>query len=281
MRITPRLQRASKPALAIAAVALLAAACGGGSSGAATTQSGAPQQGQGTGAQTPPGAFGEIAEISGASMQVQSQAVGQVEVRYTGTTTFTQTVAASASALTAGMCVNAQGAADSGTTTSSPSNTVTAATVTISTPTASGCMNTNGFGGGQRGGTQGSPRPQPSGATRGPGNAAFGKVTAVNGSSFTVSMTRGPASGSASTALTTRTVLTNGSTTFRKTVAATKSSLQVGRCVAALGTANSTGVVTARSIAVSQPTAAGCSAGMGRGGLSGQGATGAGGGSGA
>ena len=59
------------------------------------------------------------------------------------------------------------------------------------------------------------------------------------------------------------TVTTTASTTYRETQAASKSALKVGLCATAIGPSDSTGAVSAKSIALSTPGANGCTTGFG------------------
>jgi hypothetical protein len=312
----------SAPAAALAVTVL--AGCGGGSDNA--TDAAAPAAnsqtttGTGTGTGTAPsgtagtagtganrtfpGASGEIAEITGKTLQVQSTS-SQTAVTYTDSTKITNTVAATKADLSVGDCVavrdtaqdavaSASGGTDSPTGQPTPSAIVDpnaaaeAASVTISDAVDGAC--TGGFGGfgGQRpAGTNGRPPqgfPQngqaPQGApdgsnrpagTRGFGGGANGKVTKIDGDTVTVETTRPAApsaDGSQSTAsptTTTRTVTLVASTTYTKTVSATASALKVGSCVTAFGTANDTGAISASSIAISSPVDGSCtSTGFGR-----------------
>ncbi|HEX3588261.1 MAG TPA: hypothetical protein VHV74_01425 [Pseudonocardiaceae bacterium] len=255
--------------LAAGALALTVAAC---SSGTPTAAPPSPTQtARGGGANQPQGAFGTAAAVSKTSLEVQSRQEGQVTVKFTGSTAFTNTVKASLADVQAGMCVVAVAASGG----AQPAK-LTARTVQISAATAQGCAAGafGGFGGGfaGRGGNASrtpdpSRRPRPSVANR-PGGQfgrAFGKVTAVSSTGFTV---QGVARGS--NRATTTTVTVNASTTYTKTAVATSSALAVGVCIAALGPADDTGAVTARSIAVSKPDSTGCAGGLG-GGTSGRG----------
>ena len=92
----------------------------------------------------------------------------------------------------------------------------------------------------------------------GRGFGAFGQVTAVSGSGFTVKSVR-PGSSSTSTV----SVTTNGATTWTREAAAAASDVKVGRCVVSRGRTDSTGAITAMSIAISQPVNGQCSQGFG------------------
>ncbi len=83
-------------------------------------------------------------------------------------------------------------------------------------------------------------------------------VTAVSGSAVTVAETNPRTKASSSVVVT-----LSGSTTFTTTASASSSALAVGQCARAIGSANSTGAVTARSITLSAPTSSGCTGGFG------------------
>jgi hypothetical protein len=255
--------------LVTGALALTVAACSTSTPTAAgpTTTTPAAQQ-NARGAQTPPGAFGTAAAVSATSLEVQSRQDGQVTVKFNGSTKFTNTIKASLTDVKTGECVVVT--ARSG---GAQATKLTARTVQITTAGSAGCT-AAGFGGGGFGGGGGfagrggsrtpdpSHQPRPSGANR-PGadfGRAFGTVTAVSGPGFTV---KGVARGS--TPAVTTAVTVNASTTYTKTAGASSSALTVGDCVAALGPADDTGAVTAKTIAVSKPGNDGCEGGFGGG----------------
>jgi hypothetical protein len=273
--------------LALATAAATLAACGSSSSASTTSSTKAPRgggaAGSGGGRQFP-GTSGTIAAINGTALEVQNPRTGQTTVTYTTTTTFQQTVAASQADVTAGACISAIGKP-----TSASSSTqrfgvpVTATTVIVSQPTSGSCSaGAGGFRGGggaagagppagAPGGTPGGPSgEQPGGSGRFPGRAAgqfaaaSGLVAAVNGSQATVNeMSR------ATNQSTSVVVTLTSSTTYTQRTAAAPSDLAVGKCAQAVGTADTTGAVTARSITVSTPGANGCSGRFGAGGFGG------------
>jgi hypothetical protein len=268
-------------------------ACGGGSSTAspATTPAG-QQQNQsaqpGAGQQFP-GATGEIAAVTGKTLQVQNPQTGQVAVTYTGATKITATVTAKASAVQVGSCVNVRSAGQQGSA-ASTTGPVTATSVQVSQPVDGRCGARAGGGGfGGATGTRPTDRPSgapsggPAGGQRGGGfggaRPVSGLVTALDGSTLTVaSVTFGggngnsASAGSAPTPSTTPVqVTTTSATTYTRTVAGSGKDLVVGRCVTALGKADDTGAVAATSIA-SEPAVDGqCMSGFGgrRGGAAG------------
>jgi hypothetical protein len=262
-----------------------AAPTGGQTTGAANGQGGRP-----------PGVFGLVAQISGKTLQVQSTSE-QTAVIYTTSTKFTATVATTKKDVTVGSCVvvrtaDATGGTGAATPTARPtqSSSVTATSVTITAPTGGQCAITAAFGGGGFRGTGGGgtggpgsgqitpggvrPSGAPTGGARGFGGGfaqmTFGKVTAVSGSGFTVAAEtfagRQGSAGSTPTtptgtpSLTTRTVTvtTSAKTTYTTTKTATASALAVGKCVSARGATDSTGSVTATSIAVTPAVDGAC-----------------------
>jgi len=280
---TPLRRAVALSALGVAAVTL--AACGSSSSASTTSTTKAPASagrgsgGAGAGGGARPGTSGTIAAINGASLEVQSPTTGQTTVNYTSTTTFDQTVTTTAASVTVGSCVSAFGkpTSSSSSSTSTIGRPVTATTVSVSQPTSGSC--TGGFGGagtgrpGGGGGFPGGRRPTGAG---GAGRfsrqfgAASGPVTAVNGSTVTVNETNPTTKKVSSVAVT-----LTASTAFTERQSAAATDLAVGKCASAVGTADTTGAVTARSITISTPGASGCTTGFGR---FGGGAGGAGGG---
>ena len=274
---TPLRRAVALSALGVAAVTL--AACG--SSSSASTTSAPPSAGSasgsgsgaaGGGARQFPGASGTIAAINGASLEVQNPTTGQTTVNYLPTTTFDQSVTTTASSVTVGSCISAFGRPTSpSSSTSTFGRPVTATTVSVSQPTAGSCTGglggRAGFGGGTgRPGGGGFPGGQrPAGATGAAGRfsgqfgAASGPVTAVNGSTVTVSETN-PSTKKVSSVVVTLT----SSTAFTERQSAASTDLAVGKCANAVGTADTTGAVTARSITISTPGANGCTTGFGR-----------------
>lgn len=93
---------------------------------------------------------GQVTAVSGSTVTVQAtdprtQKSTSVAVTVTATTTYTATQAATAAALVVGQCARAVGPASS-------TGAVTAQSVTVSTPSASGCSSGFRFGGGASGG---------------------------------------------------------------------------------------------------------------------------------
>jgi hypothetical protein len=268
----------------------LLAACGSGNTASAadnsatTNNSAGASTGTGTGRGFP-GVNGQIAAVSGKTLQVQGSN-SQTAVTYTTSTALTQVVSAAESALAVGKCVSvtpvasgtgSTGAAD----TSTP---ITAASVSISDPVNGSCSTSGGMGGGFGGrpagatGATGSftPPAGASGATgatgarvgRGGFGGANGTIASISGDTMTVTMTRPAgatgATGASATTTSNRTVTLTSSTTYTKSAKAADSALAVGKCVSANGSTDSTtGALTATSITIRPATDGTCSTGFG------------------
>lgn len=282
-----------KSAAVLAVAAILVAGCSSSSAAAApdataapdAASTSAPTSGQnqrpagGTGQagqNRQPGVSGTIAAVSGKTLQVQS-ASAQTAVSYTDATVFTTTTSATLADVVAGVCVAViefGGPTAAGTSTApstaAPGSTAAAAAgsrVTITDPTNGACT-AQGFGGfgpnqpSGAAGASGAAAPTsgngPSGASadgRGArnGQAVFGLVTAVGGSSITMT----DSSGASQTATVT------AASTYSKTTAGNSSELVVGQCARAVGPEDSSGAVAATSIVVSAPAQGGCNVGAG------------------
>jgi hypothetical protein len=247
---------------------LALAACGGGSSNAspAASQSGSASAGQQNRQRQFPGATGELAAISGSTLQVQGTS-SQTAVTYTQATKISDTVAASLAAVKVGACVDARPArtaASASASTGGETPTVVAATVVVTQPVNGECAaGGGGFGGARPSGSGARPSGAPSGGQqRRGGFGANGKVVSVSGSGFVVASLRfGPqtsGSASATPATTDVTVTTSASTTYSQTVTATASALKVGTCVTAFGKADDTGSIAATAISVRPKTDGSC-----------------------
>ncbi|MGY2874034.1 hypothetical protein ACVW00_001224 [Marmoricola sp. URHA0025 HA25] len=252
-------------ALAGVAVLLLAAsACG------SSDNHGAPRANEGVGPQNSqggpgsggrmPGANGKVAAVTGSTAQVQG-ADGQVAVSWTGSTTFTKEVAAALTDVKVGSCVLVApaGGPASG---STPATSVTAASVRIAARTNGSCdlgLRGPGGPGGQANGPQLNGTP-PSGAPAGGQRpqvralgGAVGEVTAVSAGGFTVDSALPGSSDKTAVAVT-----VGSGTSYSTTVAGAAADVKVGACVAADGTTDDTGAVTATSMAVTQPVGGQC-----------------------
>jgi len=256
---------------------LLLAGCGGGSSTSdsaaaapAPTPSAAASPG---GAGSPagrgrgPAAFGQIAAVTGTTLQVQNTQ-SQTAVTWSASTAFTKTVPA---ALAVGDCVTATGTPGTG-------SALTATSVRVLS-TGGDC--TPARNGGPRAPNR-TPRPRPSGSFSPPARApgaggqnfatAFGKVTAVSGSTVTVAgrlLTGGRfrATGTPAATPTTGpvTVTLGSSASVLRTVKATGADAKVGLCAVATGKTDSTGTVAATAVALSTKGPNGCTGGFGGG----------------
>ncbi|MCW2726058.1 MAG: hypothetical protein JWN35_2979 [Frankiales bacterium] len=255
---------------AITTLALLGllgtAACGSSGSATATAPGaaatpGAQAQGQG-GPPRAPGVSGLVAAIEGSTLQVQDTSA-QTAVVYTAATAITATVPGTVSDVTVGVCATVRGAASGG---ASPATSLTATSVTLSRPVNGSC--TAGFGGtggpGRPGGTPPSGASPGAGARgRAAGGGGAGKVTAVNGGTFTLASIGFGAQGSTGGSSTTPLVVgTTPTTTFSTQQRATSASLKTGECVTARGAADSSGTVTATSIAVRPAVNGACTTGF-------------------
>jgi Domain of unknown function (DUF5666) len=257
-----------------------------GSAGAGTgSGSGTGGGGTGTGGGSFPGASGSVAAMTGSSMEVQNQQSGQVTVSWTSSTTFTKTTVVSAANVVAGDCVTVTGSTSTG--------TLVASAVMVSKPTSSGSCTTGGFGaggpgggGGLRGGTPPNGGSVPNGGSLPNGSSgsatgrtsgfsfASGKVTSISPSSLVIygissSGLRGSRSSTESSTpptsikSTTVTIGLQGSTTYSETQSAGASALAVGDCVTAVGSSDTTGAVTARSVRITSTGGKTCSSGFG------------------
>ncbi len=217
-----------------------------------------------------PAATGVIAALAGRIMQVQST-TAQTAVTYSATTRFTQQQKTSLAAVKAGSCILATSATPG----SSGSAAAPPADITATAVQLLGTGNSCGFGGRPGGGFGARPSGQPgsgnrfgggnrpSGAPSGPRNGAafaarvIGTVAGVSGSTITVHGL-GPSGASA-----THTVTVTAATEYSTTASTTAKALKVGLCASAQGTTNSSGVVAARSIALSPKTGTTCTGGFG------------------
>ncbi|MGH9059506.1 MAG: DUF5666 domain-containing protein [Acidimicrobiales bacterium] len=202
-------------------------------------------------------------------MQVQNPRSGEVTVSWTSSTAFSKRVTASAANLTAGACVAVIGSTSAG--------QLTANSVTIGQPSASGACTSSRGGGGRPGGFRGGTPPNGSRGSRPPGSGsnlsfATGKVTSASATSLvllgtTSSGPRSPGSTSSSSAPSSSITVSLGSSTiYSETQSATSGQLAVGDCVTANGSSDSTGAITARSVAITSTGGQTCSTGFGRGG---------------
>ena len=260
---------------------VLASACGGGGAGAPA----APVAGQASPAPFAPafpGVTGELAAITGSTLQVQG-ASSQTGVTYTSATTITSTLPATASDVAAGLCVTVRTAALPSASPASPGTqptSVTAGTVVLSQPVNGTCRSRGPAGLPGFGGPRASGRPRPSGLPGGgPGGGAgrrggfgvTGKVVSVAGGTFVVASSRLPrgavpepsTASSGPLPVTNVTVTTTTATRWTKTVVVTPAAFVVGVCVTALGSADDTGTVAATAIALRPKQDGTCLSGFG------------------
>jgi hypothetical protein len=267
MSLSHDVRLAGKVAAACGSVVLLlgASACGsnGNDKNAGTTgqtgQQGGPNDQQGGPENPMPGTNGKVAAVTGSTAQVQGMD-GQVAVTWTGSTTFTREVTARLADVRVGDCVLVGSADQPSSSDGTPATEVTASNVRITPKTNGSCdLGMRGPGGqAAPGGTGEGPQlngTPPTGAPQGGRRpqvramaGAVGEVTAVSGSGFTVAAAK---PGSDDTTAVTVTV--DGQTTYTATAKGSASDVKVGVCVAANGTTDDTGAVTARTVAVSQP----------------------------
>jgi Domain of unknown function (DUF5666) len=269
-------------AAGIPVAVLLLAGCGGSStpdSAAAapvatpSATGGAPGGGSG-GAGRGPAASGEIAAVSGRTLQVQNTS-SQTAVTWSASTKFTRSVPAT---LAAGDCVTVTGTPGTG-------SAITATSVRVLSTGGTCTVTPRAFpsGGARRsgGGTPPSGAPGggagPSGAPGGGGRdfaTAFGTVTSVSGSTVVLSGTlrsggrfgRSPgatpsAAPTATPSATAVTVTLGSSASVLASAAATGADAKVGTCATATGKADSSGTVAATAIALSPKGANGCTTG--------------------
>ncbi|MGH9056044.1 MAG: DUF5666 domain-containing protein [Acidimicrobiales bacterium] len=286
---------------AVLALAAILAACGGSptkvsASPTTTVANRSGLGGSGRGGPRGPAASGQVASITGSSMEVQSQASGQETVSWTSSTRFVDTATAPSSALAAGDCVTVTGTRSG--------STLTARSVEITTASSKGSCTAGAFGGargfgggfarsGSGGGAASGSRPTfPANGGSLPAVAAnlgfaTGKVTAVSGPALTIdgySINPGsfrPRSGSTSSsttvpATTTIRVVLTSSTAYMERSEGSAANLAVGDCVTAQGSTDSTGAVSATSVSITPAVNGICSSfgfGRGGGGASGGGGT--------
>jgi hypothetical protein len=255
--------RAVVPALF--AVALL----GGCNSGSDSSTAG-PAAGNAPG-NAIPGASGLLAAIDGTTLQVQNDST-QTTVTYGASTTFTDSVAATAADVKVGMCVTARPPTTSGTPAAGgATDAVTAVSVQLVAPVNGSCTG-GAFGAPAGARPSGSPRVRPSGTPRPDGSGrpggtrigATGKIASVTGSSFVVERTMPPGGDTSATPPTPITVTTTSTTTYAKTVAAKATALVTGKCVTAIGKADDAGAIAATSISVRAAENGTCTAEFGR-----------------
>ena len=252
-----------------AALALSACGSSGANPPATSSASDGARQGAPSGG---PAASGEIAAITGTTMQVQNEQTGQVGVSWSASTKFQHQVAVTSADVKAGDCVVA--VAPSGTDSSATSFSAT--TLSVSPAVSGSCGGPDGSGGPGGGRFTAAPpsgipsgkAPSglPSGLRGRPISAvAAGKVTSVSGSTLVVAARQ---FGSSDTSTTNKTVTVDAKTKITTEAATTSKSLKVGKCVTAQGKADSSGTVAATSVRITDPVKGQCGVvfgGFGRG----------------
>ncbi len=268
--------------LLVATTVALTACSGGSAGGAEQTSQAQPSgvSGDGTvGSRFGAAATGEIAQISGRTLQVQSTSE-QTAVTYSAKTKFSTEQATTLAAVKVGSCVVAT-APSSSAAASSSTQSITATAVRVEAATNGSCGGAGGAapgGGGTRpsgfptgafpsGGrlASGVPAGVPTGGLQTRlGAAVAGKVSAISGSTITVEMTsRAPNASTSSPS--TGTVHVDATTKYTTTVWTTHAALKVGLCAVVNGSTNSSGAVSASRIALSHKTNGSCQAALGAG----------------
>jgi hypothetical protein len=263
------------------ASACVLAACSGKSAGSSPPSSPASSSAAGGGGAAAagfgrPAASGQIAAITGSTMQVQNAQSGQVAVSWTAATKFTDTVATTLASVRPGDCITAT-AASAASSSSSPAPATSSASGSSTAPLAATVLMVtqpvNGqCGAGARGGAGGagrsgfpsgaSTRTRPSGAPTGgfarrAGDFATGTVSSVSANTVVVA-----AQQFGSTSTTDRSVTVTAQTKITTTQASTPGALKVGRCVSAQGSTDSTGAVSASTVRVTDPVNGQCTGGF-------------------
>ena len=233
-----------------------------------TSRATAPAQPRG------PAASGEIAYISGDTLEVRNPETGQTTVRVSAKTSITATVTVTLKAVEKGSCITASGV-------KAKDGALDATTVTLIAVRGGRC------GGGLRVGARSETGNFPSRTARSgtprrhftpPANAAtaFGKVIAVGGSKVTVEGTMVSFSALDRSSSTSKKTISktvpkakelavevSSKTRFLKTAIASRESLKVGECATAFGSTNNIGAVSATRLSVSPATSTGCGFGGG------------------
>jgi hypothetical protein len=211
-----------------------------------------------------PAASGEIAAVTGHTLQVQNSSA-QTAVTWSAATAFTKSVPAR---LAVGDCVSVTGTPGTGS-----ALTATAVRVVSTGGTCAEPRRTRPSGAPSGAPPSGFPtdRPRPSGAPdRQQFAMAYGTVTAVSGGTATVTGTlrSGGRFGGATPAATPSAgpiaVTLPAAARVTAEATATGADATVGTCATATGKADSTGTVAATAIALSPKGTTGCGAGFGR-----------------
>jgi hypothetical protein len=219
---------------------------------------------------------GPVTAVKGATFTVQTPAnlgvpKNSSKVTVVSSTAITEQSPASRSALKKGLCASAMGTRNS-------KGVVAAQRITLTKPVKGAC-DTGFRRGGSRPGGGSSTTPSggqgPGGGQRPPGNGgfsgngnfgfAFGTITAVKGSTLQIKgRARETTTGTTTTTTTTKVTL-SAKTQLEQTVQVKPAAIQVKLCAFVRGTSSDKGAtVKADSVALSKPTANGCSGGFRR-----------------
>ena len=210
--------------------------------------------------------FGPVTAVRGGTFELSSSLspTGHAKVSVSSSTAITEQATAPRSSLEVGACVAATGSRNA-------KGVVAADRITLSSAVEGQC--TNGFGrrpggnrppGARRPGTGTTPQ-RPPGGFAGAGNFgfAFGKVTAIKGSTLTVSGTRG-------TTKVTTTVSVSSKTRLEETRKVGASAVTTKLCAFVNGTSTDKGVtVEAQRVALTPKVNGACNAGFRRPGANG------------
>lgn len=191
---------------------------------------------------------GAVTSVAGATFTIKTTvtSTGSSKVKLSSKTAITKEAAGTQANLKKGDCVRASGTA---------SGTAVAATqIVITGVSASQCS--TGFGGGGNGPLQGAATGGGGGGftPSANGSFAFGTISAVKGSTLTVTGRFGAKS-----------VVVSSKTAVLKTVSAKPAAITVKECAFVRGTSSDNGLtVAATNVSLSAPTKDGCSARPGR-----------------
>ncbi|NNN14900.1 MAG: hypothetical protein HKL82_03470 [Acidimicrobiaceae bacterium] len=221
----PNRRRWAATATLIAGSALILSACGSSTSAVSSStpttvvagsssNSGTTLSGTGLKRRRGFGVFGQLTALAGSAMTIRSNST-TTTVQYNGNTKFTERVAATASDITVGECINVRG-------TTNTTGVVAANTITLTQPTSGGCLTRRGPGGGGLGGSA-------AGGGVASGFAGRGAPSAVG---VVASISSGLIEVQNATAQTS--VTYSASTVLFKQEAVPPSALALGECVSAL-----------------------------------------------
>ncbi len=255
----PKRRRWAATATLIAGSALILSACGSSTSAVSSStpttvvagsssNSGTTLSGTGLKRRRGFGVFGQLTALAGSAMTIRSNST-TTTVQYNGNTKFTERVAATASDITVGECINVRG-------TTNTTGVVAANTITLTQPTSGGCLTRRGLGGGGLGGSA-------AGGGVASGFAGRGAPSAVG---VVASISSGLIEVQNATAQTS--VTYSASTVLLKQEAVPPSALALGECVSALfgfgpkstTTTTTAGPKAALVVSISEPINGACPA---------------------